>query len=943
MRREEKGRPHRRGGGMEDSVHSHRTIEKQDGRGFSLIEMMVASAIFAIAAAVAFILYSAAQKSYKSGENFTDQQQSTRVAFDRMISDIRLAGFNTNPDGDSTRIDEQVEGAWDTAVTVRGDFDFEDPAASVTPEAALPGAAYSVVSTGNDEIVTYVLAKPGPVGVETLTVRLDPDKPRTKALKTIIVPNVVLNQSNPPYTLYRVTLADVTGAFPASPQAATNFVYEPVAENIRSMSFRYYNDAGTLISPNTPTNSADDIGGADSASLTRSRIRRISVSIVGMTQDEDLDYTDPTDATATSHYRKFDLASDVNPENLGKTGIRDLDITPPASPTNVTLVPGHCQGMLVKWDPPSSSAGVSSYSVKYWPNGSPSSFTTIGFPYPHIDYGTTDYLGHGLVPTLTAGSTYCFQVLAKDSAGNSSNWAPASTPPCAAVTDSIATPVTTPGVPQNLKATGNGTLTPLDSQIQLTWDELKVNAAALTGDPNTIGGVTILRDSKGFKLYRDTVSTFTPNDSLNLLANSTVLGLGALSYSDLAIANCRTYYYKLVAVDKCDIVGAASAAATGQAVTVIAPSKLTGLIGTRTAKTNIHLTWTPVTTNVNGTTVYIEQYKVYRVMLPTGTSPGSISPGSFTLRGTALSPIYDDTLVNADWQALNQNYSMYYVVSAADLCGNEGAKSDPVEVYCSFGGTGVSTNPADATSNGGSVPVAITVSGGTDTYVRAKVRIPSLTAPGTDVYNQEVFQTCGSPCTFSFPAWDTSAAGGGNFTIYWEVENNKGCIKAFPTSFTATANLACQITPTNPNLSPTSGKPSNQNKQMSWDIINNSGKNIEIFKIDVSWTNVLGSHVLTDLQFPTGTSMIPFSCTKTASTSSNATVDCSTFTIALGATDNGLCGTSACQKNMSLLWDLQIVNTSNVGETVTVKYYFRDATSATGTCQFSVKPDLTIN
>src|SRR5262245_149517 len=189
------------GGGLEENVNGPRMSERTCERGFSLIEMMVASAIFAIAAAVAFILYSAAQKSYKAGENFTDQQQATRVAFDRMVSDIRLAGFNTNPDGDNTRIDEQVEGVWDTAITIRGDFDFEDPAASVTPESALPGSSYNVVSTGNDEIVTYVLAKPGPVGSDTLTLRLDADKPRTKTLKTITIPNVTLVQRHPPYSL----------------------------------------------------------------------------------------------------------------------------------------------------------------------------------------------------------------------------------------------------------------------------------------------------------------------------------------------------------------------------------------------------------------------------------------------------------------------------------------------------------------------------------------------------------------------------------------------------------------------------------------------------------------------------------------------------------------------------------------------------------------------
>src|SRR5215813_6740959 len=113
--------------------------------------MLVASAIFAIVAAVTFLFFSGAQRSFKSGSNFVEQQQATRVAFDRMLGDLRLAGFNTNPDGDA----------------IRGDFDFEDPALRSNPEALLPGTVYNVVPTGNDEIVTYVLAKPGPAGPDT--------------------------------------------------------------------------------------------------------------------------------------------------------------------------------------------------------------------------------------------------------------------------------------------------------------------------------------------------------------------------------------------------------------------------------------------------------------------------------------------------------------------------------------------------------------------------------------------------------------------------------------------------------------------------------------------------------------------------------------------------------------------------------------------------------
>src|SRR5260221_8379936 len=111
--------------------------------------MVVATAIFALAASVAFILYTAAQKSYKAGENSSDQQQSTRVAFDRMISDVRLAGLNTNPDGDTTRVDEQIEGAWDTAVTGRGGFDREDPLASPRPQSAPAGNGLHTGSTRN--------------------------------------------------------------------------------------------------------------------------------------------------------------------------------------------------------------------------------------------------------------------------------------------------------------------------------------------------------------------------------------------------------------------------------------------------------------------------------------------------------------------------------------------------------------------------------------------------------------------------------------------------------------------------------------------------------------------------------------------------------------------------------------------------------------------------
>jgi len=885
--------------------------------------MLLASAIFAIVAAVVFIFYTAAQKSYKAGGNFSDQQQATRVAFDRMVSDLRLAGYNSNPDGDASRVDEQVEGAWDTAVTVRADFDFEDPTASVTPEAALPGTVYNVVSTGNDEVVTYVLAKPGPAGPDTLTIRMDTDRPRTRVVKTVTIPNVAVVQDNPPYTLYRVTMTDVNGAFPTSPQASSAFVFEPVADNIRSMRFQYWPDSGAQLGPDTPATAADDIGGADASSVTRSRVRRITVNLVGMTPDEDLDYTDASDATATTHYRKLDLQSDVNAENLGRTGVKDIDITPPPNPLNVTAVPGHCGGMLVKWDTPTAESGVTSYTVKYYPQGSPSAFSTSAVTYPHNEYGVVDFDGHGFISGLTMGSNYCFQVQARDLSGNQSGWSPTASPPCAVVTNTTA-----PSQPLALTATGDGTTSPLDSQVVLNWQQVKSNNGTVTNDPDLMAGNTILRDGKGFKLYRDIIAGFTPNDLTNRIADTTTLGTGATTYTDTTTANCQTYYYKLVAADTCDTASTA-ASVSGQAQTVVPPSKPVGMIAIRSLSSLVNLTWQPVTTKTDGTSTFIDLYKIYRASLLNSTDPLSIGSGSWTLVGTSTTPTFANSLSVADLATLLPGFAFFYTVTAADLCGNESARADAASANCVFNGS-INPTPADGTSGAGMVNIGLSISG-PDTYTRARLRIPRISGSG-DTYDHTAVS---SP--FTFPGWNSSNDGPGTYTLIWEVENGAGCTQTWQTRYTVTSNLACQITPTNPNLSPTNGKATNQNKNLSWDIINNSGKDLTIDRIEVSWGSNLGTHLLQTIQYPTGFTVSNFG----TGASSIAVGDYSIFPLSLPYTADGSCGT--CMVNMMLGFDTQMVDpgTGN-GELINIQYLFTDVSGVNGSCQFTVYPDLTI-
>ena len=128
-------------------------------RGMTLVEILVAVAILAVVMVVVLSIYDLSRKSFKKGENITEQQQAVRIGFDQLVADLRTTGLNYNPDGSKTRPDEQFEAAYDTAVVVRGDFDAEDPVASLTPESTLGGTTFLAVSTGNDEIYTYVLAR----------------------------------------------------------------------------------------------------------------------------------------------------------------------------------------------------------------------------------------------------------------------------------------------------------------------------------------------------------------------------------------------------------------------------------------------------------------------------------------------------------------------------------------------------------------------------------------------------------------------------------------------------------------------------------------------------------------------------------------------------------------------------------------------------------------
>jgi len=229
-------------------------------RGFTLAEILVTTAIFAIIMIAALTVYDKSNKVFRSGTESADLQQSTRIGFDKLVADLRMAGFDYNRGGNPTgsgqfpQPDEQIEYAGKNAIVFRANFNYNtaastgnglEPAFTPTdPDTGSP--IFPFVTTSNDEIVAYVLRSTDTTkNTGSISFWVDKDKPRSAypggAAESLVKISSAIcascgidtTNANPPYTLYRMTMSDIMNRVPGT----------PVAENIRSLTFFYYTDA----------------------------------------------------------------------------------------------------------------------------------------------------------------------------------------------------------------------------------------------------------------------------------------------------------------------------------------------------------------------------------------------------------------------------------------------------------------------------------------------------------------------------------------------------------------------------------------------------------------------------------------------------------------------------------------------------------------------------
>ncbi len=788
-------------------------------QGLSMVEALVAITVMVVAGTIALLIYDAARRSFKKGENLSEQQQAVRIAFDELVSDLRLAGFNYNPDGDKLRPDEQIEAAYDTAIVIRADFDAEDPAQASSPEGTLAGSSFLAVSTGNDEIVIFALAKPDGTGPDTLTFFADvQEAQRDGDVELVSVPNVVLVQNDPPYTLYRITLNND----PATYGTSSFFTRTPVVENIRSLRFRYYDSVGTQLNTTFDLDDpSDDIGGAETTQARNARgaIRRIQVELEGLTREPDLGWADPDDSDPeTREYRKFQLVSDVTPRNLGMVGIRDLqsDLVPPSKPARPTLVPGHCGGLYLVWTPNPPEDQVTSYRIHYGTaSGNYTGQRTVA--------GTSYYLSG-----LSDGTTYYVALQAADAAGNlsvMSNEASATT-----------SNTNTPAAPEGLTAT-----TDLNGAVRAEWNKVTKNTSAVpAGDPSA----PAIRDLAGYRLYRSETAGFGVGVSSRIADESTLRDASAPSYIDRGVVNCRPHYYRVTAVDACGVESAPSDEVQGLAVSRTPPATPQNVQAFITGAMRITVSWNTVTQDVEGNAITVDTYHVFRSMpIPEGVLPTDASSFEFLARVKGATQYVDRT-------AAPLGYTYWYAVSALDDCPNESARSAPAQASCAFSGDVVFLNPRDGATVAGVVPVRVAVQNGNDTY--QKLELTFYHEERGQVEDREEIDDPGPTWTYHWLADPP-----GPYTITATVTNTLGCSKSATIQVSAGTSVGCCLSPPDPDLNPIvldctrPGPPPQECMEITYQMINNNCLTaVQIEAMTITWADNVGNGAkLTGVRF----------------------------------------------------------------------------------------------
>jgi fibronectin type 3 domain-containing protein len=321
-------------------------------------------------------------------------------------------------------------------------------------------------------------------------------------------------------------------------------------------------------------------------------------------------YTDATVTNGVTYYYQVSATNAIGEGPLSSevSATPNPPAGPPSAPQGLSATPGDATVTLT-WSAPSSDGGspITNYKIfRGTSSNGETLLTTIGNVLTYTDTAVTN------------GVTYYYKVSAVNSVGEGPRSNEASATPVASTT--------VPGAPRDLGAVAG------DATVALAWSS-----------PASDGGSAITN----YKVYRGTIS-----GQLSLLATLP----NVLSYTDSAVTNGQTYYYKVTAVNA---VGEgprsneASGTPTSSQTVPSPPRQLSATPG----DAQITLTWLAPSSDGGSP---ITNYRIYR-------GPASGGESLLTTIGSEFS--YSDTTVT-------NGLAYYYFVKAVNGIGEGGSSNE---------------------------------------------------------------------------------------------------------------------------------------------------------------------------------------------------------------------------------------------------------------------------
>lgn len=270
-------------------------------KGITLIELLIALAISAILIAGIYRTFITQQRSYMVQDQVVEMQQNVRVAINKMMREIRMVNFgqvayydegtgnftsrilpvNGFADVLTTNADNitivggfrQVRTAAGNPITVTASAGNQITLSNATDE--FNGAANSYLSIGGEE---SFIVQNQPVGTTAVLVL---DRAPTNPAGQFV------------FRVQAVTYS-VDGSLVLRRNENTGGGGQPLADNIESLQFRYFDENGGI--PATPNRTAS-----------------IQVTVVARTKEPDPTYT------GGGGYRRREITSRIQLRNMGKS------------------------------------------------------------------------------------------------------------------------------------------------------------------------------------------------------------------------------------------------------------------------------------------------------------------------------------------------------------------------------------------------------------------------------------------------------------------------------------------------------------------------------------------------------------------------------------------------------------------------------------------------